>query len=75
MRPSVGGVFVPVVREGDVGTVVAEGTLLGVVHDLATMEPVESLRAPFPETALLLIRPHVTVLEGGAMTYVVGRPV
>jgi len=74
VRPSVGGVFVPVVREGDVGTVVTEGTLLGVVHDLATMEPVESLRAPFPETALLLIRPHVTVLEGGAMTYVVGRP-
>jgi hypothetical protein len=37
------------------------------------MEPLEELFAPFDQTALLLIRPHVTVLEGGAMTYVVGK--
>lgn len=74
LRPAQGGVLVPSLRQDGVGTIVAEGTALGVVHDLGTMEPVETLRAPFPETAVLLLRPHVTVLEGGAMTYVVGRP-
>ena len=74
VRPSTGGVFVPTLREGAIGTVVDEGTELGVIHNLHTMEPVETLVAPLPRTALLLLRPHVTVLEGGAMTYVVGVP-
>lgn len=73
VRPDRGGVLVPDVRQDAIGTVVAKGTRLGVVHDLHTMEPVEELVAPYAATALLLIRPHVTVLEGGAMTYVVGR--
>lgn len=74
LRPSAGGVFVPTVREASVGTIVDVGTELGVVHDLATMEPIETLTAPFDRTAVLLLRPHVAVLEGGAMTYVVGVP-
>ena len=74
VRPSVGGVLVPTVRQDAIGSVVPKDTVLGVVHDLHTMEPIEELRAPFDETALLLIRPHITVLEGGAMTYVIGRP-
>jgi predicted deacylase len=73
VRPAVGGVLVPDVRQDAIGTVVAGGTRLGVVHDLHTMDPIEELAAPYDSTALLLIRPHVTVLEGGAMTYVVGR--
>jgi predicted deacylase len=73
IRPDRGGVLVPDVRQDAIGTVVSRGTRLGVVHDLHTMQPVEELTAPFDRTALLLIRPHVTVLEGGAMTYVVGR--
>lgn len=73
VRPARGGVFVPDVRQDSIGTVVPKGTRLGVVHDLHTMEPVEDLNAPHDQTALLLIRPHVTVLEGGAMTYVVGE--
>ena len=74
LRPSAGGVFVPSVREPFVGTVVDGGTELGVVHDLATMAPIEAFTAPFERTAVLLLRPHVTVLEGGAMTYVVAAP-
>ena len=73
IRPSRGGVLIPSLRQDSVGTVVSGGTQLGIVHDLHTMEPVEVLIAPYDETALLLIRPHITVLEGGAMTYVVGR--
>ena len=74
LRPSRGGVYVPTLRQDAIGTVVPEGTELGVLRDLGTMEPVETFKAPFPETALMLLRPHVTVLEGGAMTFVVGRP-
>ncbi|MDZ7799961.1 MAG: M14 family metallopeptidase [Trueperaceae bacterium] len=73
VRPARGGVLVPTLRQEAIGTVVPKGSLLGVVHDLHTMEPVEELHAPYERTALLLIRPHVSVLEGGAMTYVVGR--
>ena len=73
VRPAHGGVLVPELRQDAIGSVVPEGTLLGTVHDLGTMEPVEELRAPHARTAMLLIRPHVCVLEGGAMTYVIGR--
>lgn len=73
VRPDRGGVLVPVVRQDAIGTVVPKGTRLGIIHDLHTMEPAEELTAPYDATALLLIRPHVAVLEGGAMTYVVGR--
>ena len=66
--------YVPTWRQDAIGTVVPEGTELGVLRDLGTMEPVETFLAPFPQTAVLLLRPHVTVLEGGAMTFVVGRP-
>jgi hypothetical protein len=34
----------------------------------------ETFIAPFSETALLLARPHIGVIEGGAMTYVVAEP-
>lgn len=75
LRPSRGGVYLPTLRQQAIGSIVPEGTELGVLCELGTMEPIETFYAPFPETALLLLRPHVTVLEGAAMTFVVGRPV
>jgi predicted deacylase len=74
LRPSYGGVLIPEVREDSIGHCVPQGTLLGTVVDVGTMATKERLLAPYETTALLLLRPHVTVLEGGAMTYVVGRP-
>ena len=74
LRPRSGGVFVPAVRQEAIGSCVAGGSTLGTVHHLGTMEPIETLTAPYDETALLLLRPHITVLEGGAMTFVVARP-
>jgi hypothetical protein len=35
------------------------------------MDVVETFEAPFPETAILLLRPTLARVEGGAMTYVV----
>ncbi len=74
LRPPHGGIFVPALREEAVGTVVEGETLLGSVLDACTLEERFAFRAPFPRTALLLLRPHVTTIEGGAMTYVVAEP-
>jgi len=71
LRPSRGGVFVPEIDESSVGTMVKNGTLLGRLVDPATMYTHEEFVAPFPDTALLLLRPRLAVVEGGAMTYVV----
>lgn len=73
LRPGVGGLFVPTLREDAVGTIVPGGTELGRLLHPHTLAPIETFVAPFPRTALLLLRPHVGVLEGGAMTYVVAE--
>ncbi len=75
LRPPVGGIFAPTLREEAVGTVVEQGTELGALLDMNTLAPLHLFTAPYPQTALLLLRPHTCVLEGGAMTYVVAEPV
>ena len=50
------------------------GTLLGTLVDPVTFEVQEEFRAPYARTALLLLRPTMSRLEGGAMTYVVSEP-
>ena len=74
LRPSRGGVFVPRLGADDVGTIVPGGTVLGHLHDPVTMQSAEAFEAPFPDTALLLLRPTLAVIEGVAMTYVVAPP-
>lgn len=74
LRPSQGGFFIPQVRVPDVGTIVPGGTPLGHLLDPYTLAVSETFTAPFPQTALLLLRPSVTRIEGGAMTYVVAEP-
>jgi hypothetical protein len=74
LTPPVGGLFIPTLREESVGTVVDGGTELGRVLDAATLAPLHVFTAPHPRTAVMLLRPHVAVLPGGAMTYVVAIP-
>lgn len=74
LTPPVGGLFVPTLREEHVGTVVDGGTELGRVLDPSTLEVLHVFEAPHPRTAIMLLRPHVAVLAGGAMTYVVAIP-
>jgi predicted deacylase len=74
LRPSRGGVFVPTLREDAIGTIVTAGTVLGQLHDPGTLEVLETFVAPHHPTALLLLRPHVGVMEAGAMAYVVAQP-
>ena len=74
LRPSRGGIFSPVLSAKAIGTIVARGTVLGKLLDPITMETVEIFEAPYPETAVLLLRPRLAVVERGAMTYVVASP-
>jgi hypothetical protein len=75
LRPSRGGIFMPRVRATDVGTIVDGGTILGQLLDPVTQQVLETFEAPYPKTALLLLRPTIAQIEGGAMTYVVAEPV
>ncbi|QPC83276.1 succinylglutamate desuccinylase/aspartoacylase family protein [Phototrophicus methaneseepsis] len=74
LRPTNGGVFVPAVGPDQIGTIVPGGTILGHVYDPGCVELLETLTAPFDQTAILLLRPFITQIEGGAMTYVVAEP-
>jgi predicted deacylase len=74
LRPSQGGVFIPELRASSVGTVVSQGKVLGHLIDPVSQEIVETFTAPFERTAVLLLRPTMTRIEGGAMTYVLAEP-
>jgi len=71
LRPSRGGVLFPKLKSKDVGTVVSKGTTLGYLCDSTTFKILDAFKAPFKNTAILLLRPNITKLEQGAMTYVV----
>ncbi len=45
-----------------------------MIHPM-TQAVIEDFRAPYEQTALMLLRPFVAQLEGGAMTYVISEPV
>jgi predicted deacylase len=74
LRPSQGGIFVPEVGAEHVGKIVEQDTVLGYLLEPSTQQVLETFRAPFPRTAMMLLRPRIAVLEGGAMTYVVTEP-
>jgi predicted deacylase len=71
LKPSRDGILRPVLRTKDIGTVVEEGAVLGELLDAATGEAVEEFTAPFPETAVLLLRPTLTWIDEGTMAYIV----
>ena len=74
LRPNQGGIFIPAVDAEQIGAIVERGRLLGRLLHPATYAPLQEFRAPFPQTALLLLRPFMAQLEAGAMTYVVAEP-
>ncbi len=74
IRPSKGGIFLPVLKEKDVGTIIQGETITGHLLDPVTMEVVETYRAPFPETAVLLLRPNLIQVEGGTPLQIVAQP-
>jgi len=74
VRARVGGIFVPSVREEAVGTIVPAGIELGKILDLHTLKELEVFQAPHEQTAMMLLRPEICVVEGSALIYVVAKP-
>jgi len=74
LRPTIGGIFMPELDASHVGTIVEKDTLLGRMLHPMTQEVIEEFRAPYEQTAIMLLRPFVAQLEGGAMTYVISQP-
>lgn len=75
MRAQLGGIFVPTVREEVVGKILPAGTELGKILDLHTLEELQVFTAPHAQTAMMLLRPQICVLEGSALIYVIAQPV
>jgi predicted deacylase len=70
LRAAMPGLYLPTLREGDVGAVVAKGTEIGRLLDPVTNDVIETYVAPFDDTVCLLLRPTLAVLEGGEMVCV-----
>jgi predicted deacylase len=74
MRAQLGGIFVPTVNEAVVGTILPAGTEMGKILDLHTLEELQVFTAPHAQTAMMLLRPQICVVEGSALIYVIARP-
>jgi len=75
LRASVGGIFVPTLREDAVGTIVPSGTEMGKILDLHTLAELQVFTAPYEHAAMMLMRPQICTIEGSALVYVVAKPV
>jgi predicted deacylase len=71
IRSNVGGIFIPTVKEDSISKVLDKDTILGSLLNPVTMNCEEIYKTPFEETAIMLLRPRVAVVDGGAMIYVV----
>ena len=74
LRPSRGGIYLPALREKYAGRIVPKETVLGHLLDPVTFDIVETYRAPYPETAMLLLRPTLIHVEGGTPLMIVAEP-
>ena len=74
MRAQVGGIFVPTVNQEVVGKILPAGTELGKILDLHTLEELQVFTAPHAQTAMMLLRPEICVVEGSALVYVIAQP-
>ncbi len=58
------GIYLPTLREGDLGAVVPAGTVIGQLLDPVSSQVTQTFTAPYPRTALALLRPTIARIEG-----------
>lgn len=73
IRASTAGIFLPVARESDLGTIVPQGTIIGHLLEPVTNDILETFRAPYARTALILLRPTLARVEGGGLACAVAE--
>jgi hypothetical protein len=73
IRPSQGGTLISHVEVERLGGRVAGGTVLGEVRNAATFELLETLRAPYDSSILILVREGVSTVDPGDYAYMIGN--
>lgn len=74
LMTSTPGIYRPIKREADLGSIVDEGTQIGELLDPLTSDVIESFYAPYPRTALALLRPTMARIESvGQVVAMVGE--
>lgn len=64
LTTSCAGVYEPVLREDDLGSVVPMGCLVGRLLDPVTCEVIEEYYSPYDRSFVALLRPTLAVVEG-----------
>lgn len=73
IRTSTAGIYMPVMREGDLGRIVQQDSVIGYLLDPVTNDVIETFRAPYPQSALTLLRPTLARIEGGGLAAAVAE--
>ena len=73
IRAPVGGLFRPIAGFDTVGRSVAGGDLLGTMASVYTGETLAEIRAPYPETWMMMARGRLSRVHPGDPLYIVGR--
>jgi len=71
LRPSHGGLFIPEVGHEVLDGTVPGGTILGRVLAPDTFEELEAIRAPYPRTAVMMVRSRISKVHPGEYAYIV----
>ncbi len=72
LRPRHGGLFVPEVGHEALGNTVPGGTVLGRVLAPDTLEEIDLMRAPYPRTAIMMVRSRISKVHPGEYAYILG---
>ncbi len=71
VRPHHGGIFVPQAGIEVLASMVAGGTLLGVVEDPHSLETIEEIRAPYARSAIFSMRTRFGRINPGDYGYII----
>jgi predicted deacylase len=73
IRTSQPGIFLPALREADLGRIITPDTVIGSLLDPVTNAVIETYRPPYPQSALTLLRPTMARIEGGGLAAAVAE--
>jgi predicted deacylase len=73
IRASTAGIFMPVLREPDLGSILQEDSVIGYLLDPVTNDIIETFRPPYARSALTLLRPGLARIEGGGLAAAVAE--
>lgn len=73
VRMDHGGLFIAAVGIEGLASIVEGGTLLGTVVNPNSMEVLQEIRAPYAQSAILMSRPSLSLVNPGDYGYIISR--